>query len=175
MKGRRKHAGRRVQIVLGLTCVGLAGVIYEELGRPAIEPAANAASARPAASPSKALVAAPSFAMPPLRNYAEVTARPLFSQTRRPPPEVPSGPPAQTSSFTLVGTILSERGRHALIEHGQPPRLERFTEGQEIDGWVIEKILPDKAVVRHGDTQEDIKPKDKPARVPPPRPSQRKN
>jgi type II secretory pathway component PulC len=168
-----KRVGARVQIVLGLACMALAGLIYEELDRPAIEPAANAASARPTADQPVVPTAAPNFAMPLLRDYAEVTARPLFSETRRPPPEVSRGPPVQPSSFTLIGIIVSENGRHALIEHGQPPRLDRVIEGQEFQGWTIETILPGKVVIRHANTREDIKPKDKPARTPQQRPNQR--
>jgi general secretion pathway protein N len=170
----RKGAGGRVQIVLGFICVALAGVIYAELDPAASEPTANAAPSRPAAGQSTQTIAAPSFAMPPLRNYVEVTSRPLFSQTRRPPPEAPRSPPAQASSFTLVGIVLSERGRHAIIEHGQPPRLDRVSEGQELDGWFIETIAASKVTIRYRNTSEEIKPKDKPARTPQSRPSQRK-
>lgn len=174
MRRARKRVGGRVQILLCLACVTLAGVIYAELDPAAIEPSASAALLRPATGQSTAPASAPSFAMPPLRNYIEVTARPLFSQSRRPPPEVPRDPPVQTSSFTLVGIVLSDRGRHALIDHGQPPRLDRVTEGQELDGWLIESILPDKVVVRYRNTSEDIKPKEKSARPPQSRPNQRK-
>jgi hypothetical protein len=169
----RRRTGRRAQIVLGLVCMALAGIIYQELDRPALEPAANAALAPPAVRRSETPVAVPSFTMPPLRSYAEVTARPLFSETRRPPPEVSRGPPAQPSSFTLIGIIMSESGGHALIEHGQPPRLERVVEGQELDGWTVESILRSKVVIRYGNTREDIKPKDKPVRTPQQRPNQK--
>jgi len=169
----RKRASRHAQILLGLACAALAGIIYEELDQPALEPAANAALAPPVIRQSATPVAAPSFTMPPLRSYAEVTARPLFAETRRPPPAAPRGPPAQLSSFTLIGIIMSESAGHALIEHGQPPRLDRVVEGQELDGWTIERILPGKVVLRYGSTREDIKPKDKPIRMPPQRPNQR--
>jgi hypothetical protein len=169
----RKRAGRHAQILLGLTCAALAGIIYEELDQPALEPAANAALAPPAVRQSATPVSAPSFTMPLLRSYAEVTARPLFLETRRPPPEVSRGPPAQPSSFTMIGIIRSESGGHALIEHGQPPRLDRLVEGQDLDGWTIERILPGKVVIRYGNTREDIKPKDKPTRIPQQRPTQK--
>lgn len=173
MRRAARRAGRRAQIGLGLACFALAGLIYEELDRPAIEPAAIAALVRPRPDQAVAPAAAPSFTMPPMRDYAEVVARPLFSETRRPPPEAPRGPPVPASSFTVVGIIVSESGRHALIEHGQPPRLERVIEGQELGGWTVESILPGRVVIRHADTREDIKPKDKPARTPPQRPVQK--
>lgn len=173
MRTGRKRSSRRAQIALGLACVSLAGVVYEELERPVLDPAANAASVPPAVRQAAPSIAAPSFTMPPLRSYAEVTARPMFTETRRPPPEVSRGPPAQPSSFTLIGVVRSESGGHALIEHGQPPRLDRVVEGQELDGWTVESIRSGKVVIRYGNTREDIKPRDRPTRTPQPRQNQR--
>lgn len=169
---RIKRARRRIQVALGFTCLALGATIYRELDRSDFDSAASAAPAQPAPRTAP-IEPAPRFTMPPLRDYAEVVARPLFSETRRPPPpEVSRGPAAQPSSFTLVGIVVSDRERHALIEHGQPPRIDRVVEGQELDGWIVDTILPGKVVVRRADAQEEIKPKDKPPRTPP-RPPQR--
>lgn len=175
MRSALKRTSRRTQAVLGLVCIGLVGLIYKELDRPQIESEVLAASApAPAASPVST-AAAPRFAMPPLRDYAEVAARPLFSETRRPvAPDTPRGPVAAPASFTLIGIVVSERDRHALIEHGQPPRIDRVAEGQQLDGWTIDRILPGKVLVRSGSTQEEIKPKDKPPNASQQRPPQRK-
>lgn len=175
MKSPLKRTSRRIQAVLGLACLGLVGLIYRELDRPQIESEAMAASAPAPVASSASTAAIPRFTMPPLRDYAEVAARPLFSETRRPvAPDTPRGPVAPPASFTLIGIVVSERDRHALIEHGQPPRIERVAEGQQLDGWTIDRILPGKILVRNGNTQEEIKPKDKPPSASQQRPPQRK-
>jgi len=157
--GARRHRPGRAPLLLAAGCLALAGVIYIELDAPDIEPPAKAAVAA-APEPDKRPAESPSFAMPPLRNFAGVLSRPLFSETRR-PPRRPTGPAdARDASFTLVGTILSMRDRHALVEHGQPPHIERVSEGQEVDGWIVEQILPDRVVFARGDTHVEIKPKD---------------
>ena len=159
MIGARRHRPGRRPLALAAGCVALAGVIYVELDAPDIEPPAKAAVAA-APEPDKRPAESPSFAMPPLRNFAGVLSRPLFSETRR-PPRAPTGPAdTRDASFTLVGTILTAQARHALVEHGQPPHIERVSEGQEVDGWTVEQILPDRVVFGRGDTHVEIKPKD---------------
>lgn len=159
MIGGRRHRPGRTPLLLAAGCVALAGLVYIELDAPDIEPPAKAAVAA-APEADKRPAESPSFAMPPLRNFAGVLSRPLFSETRRPPRQ-PTGPAdTRDASFTLVGTILSAQERHALVEHGQPPHIERVSEGQEIDGWTVEQILPDRVLFARGDAHIEIKPKD---------------
>ncbi|HEX6841509.1 MAG TPA: hypothetical protein VF113_08265 [Stellaceae bacterium] len=159
MIGARGHHPGRTPLLLAAGCVALAGIIYIELDAPDIEPPATAAVAA-APEPDKRPAESSSFAMPPLRNFAGVLSRPLFSETRRPPRQPTSPADTRDASFTLVGTILSANERHALVEHGQPPHIERVSEGQEIDGWTVEQILADHIVFGRGDTHVEIKPKD---------------
>jgi hypothetical protein len=157
--GTRGHRPGRAPLLLAAGSIALAGLIYIELDAPDIEPPAKAAVTTTPES-VKRPTENPSFTMPPLRNFSGVLSRPLFSETRR-PPRAPSGPAdTRDASFTLVGTILSAQERHALVEHGQPPHIERVSEGQEVDGWTVEQILPDRIVFARGDTHVEIKPKD---------------
>jgi general secretion pathway protein N len=153
-----------LQLCLALMCAGLGAVIYDELDRPPLPPAAKAEPV-PAQTPRAVVAPASSdFAMPALRDYGEVAARPLFAATRRPPPTAARQRPAP-AAFSLVGVVISSSGRHALIEHGQPARLERVAEGQMVDGWTIETILPDRIVVREADARQEIRPKDSPPKI----------
>ncbi len=102
------------------------------------------------------------FAMPPLRSYAEIVRRPLFNATRRPPapasvaaiPQAaPELPPLR---FLLIGLIVSPEERVALIRPGDGGAVIRVLEGQEVERWVIEKILPDRVIVRRGDTAKEV-------------------
>jgi general secretion pathway protein N len=102
--------------------------------------------------------AQPVFAMPPISAYAPVLARPLFSPTRR--PSAQAGALPASSSFTLVAIVISADDRHALLGSGQPIKVTRVAEGEDIGGWTVEAILPDRVIVRRGDQHEEIKPKD---------------
>ena len=158
----------RASLLLLLLCGLLLGIIYVELAPPLSEaraklPLPRPRGADPAPSPR------PGFSMPPLDSFAEVVTRPMFSETRRPP--LPSGESgdARSSAFTLVGIIVSAGESRALIAHGQPPRLERVTEGQEIDGWTVEKVLPDRVILERADARIEVKPRDAPPSPAPPR------
>lgn len=151
--------GRRARLLLLALCLGLCGVIFLETRGDPIGAAAYATTPPPR-KPASIRPAPASFVMPPLRAYAEVTARPLFSRTRRPP--VASATATDASGFTLIGIVISSSERHALVEHGRPPHLERIGEGQELEGWTAEQILPDRVVLRRGDTRVDLKAREKP-------------
>jgi hypothetical protein len=103
------------------------------------------------------------FTMPPLEEYGEVVARPPLSPSRRPPSHAPASESAAGPvAFALVGIVLTGNERRVLIEHGDPPRLTRLGEGQEIDGWTIEAILRDRIVMGRSETRAELKLKDRP-------------
>lgn len=167
MTGRRKRH-RRAPFALAALAAALGALIYLESVPPAIELPADAA-AGPDLKPGAPAPETSGFAMPPLRSFAEVLARPLFSPTRRPSLDAPAAGDARSSGFTLVGIVISSGEHHALIEHGQPPRLERVVEGQELDGWTVEAIAPDAVALRRADQRLELKAKD----APPPAPQRR--
>ncbi len=164
MSGRRPRR-RRAPLVLAALAAALGVLIYVESGPPAIELPANAAagSERRAEAPGPD---AAGFTMPPLRSFAEVLARPLFSPTRRPALDAQAASDAQSSGFTLVGIVIAAGERRALIEHGQPPRLERVVEGQELDGWTVDAIQPNAVALRRADQHVELKAKDAPSAAP---------
>ena len=158
MKRVRRRAG--APLLLGALCCALGGLIFFEAEEPVLEPTANAA-VQPDRAPAPPPAEEPGFTMPPLNAYAEVLARPVFSESRRPP----SAPAAvaeepQLSSIRLVGIVVSASARHALIEHGQPQKLERIVPGQEVEGWTVEAINADRVVLRRGDSRIEVKAKD---------------
>ena len=159
MMGARRHRPGRTPLLLAAACALLAGAIYVELDSPDIEPPATAAVTA-AQQPEQKPAPDPSFSMPPLRNFAGVLSRPLFSETRRPPLQPAVAADTRAATFTLVGTVLLAQERHALVEHGQPAKLERISEGQDVDGWTVEQILPDRVVFGRADTRIEIKAKD---------------
>lgn len=101
-----------------------------------------------------------SFAMPPLSAFSETVDRPLFSRTRR--PAAHAGALPASSSFKLVAIVISAQDRHALLGFGQPRKIMRVAEEEDIGGWTVEAILPDKIIVRHADAREEVSAKDHP-------------
>jgi type II secretory pathway component PulC len=117
--------------------------------------------------------------LPPIEGYSEVTRRPLFSPTRQPPANVVQDTQGNTGDFTLQGIIITDDGKVALIEYGRPPVLARLKEGQAVEGWTLQSILPDRVVLQHGGSEQEIRLKDRagqpvqprqPVAAPPPRP-----
>jgi len=160
---------RGAALLLGALCGALAGVVALELAG-----ATGAAMVAPslAAAPLAPLPPLPAaFALPPLARYAEVAERPLFSATRqKPPAEAGQDLLGQSSSFVLLGVIISGPGRAALVQHGHPAEMARVTEGQAVEGWTVQSILPDRILLQHGATDYELKLKDLPAAPGPPRP-----
>lgn len=145
--------------LLAVLCSGFAAIVFFELEPPLADPGARAA-ARAQQKPAVAAAIEPRFTMPPLRDFGEVLARPVFSETRRPPaPEAAAS--GATAPFALVGVVLSAKDRHALLEHGLPPHIDRVAEGQEVDGWTLEAVQLDRVVLRRGDNRVEVKAKDR--------------
>ena len=113
MSGRSKHWATGIWL---LVCTGLAGIIVLELS----SPFAPQVTAAPPAAPLLELAPPPDpFDPPPRHLFAEIAARPLFSATRRPfVPEsgAAANPQDANIAIELVGTLLTEQGRAALLQ-----------------------------------------------------------
>lgn len=154
---------RGLVLVLTALCVLLALVIWRETGASdtaSVPPAPLAQAVLPAAAAGlPAAQSAP--ALPPISAYAEVTERPLFSPSRQPaPPEAAQEDLGNSSAFTLLGIVISEGERMALIEHGKPGVVARLKEGQAVEGWRLQAIEADRVILEHGGTQQPLKLKD---------------
>lgn len=151
---RRRRLGTMLLLLL---CCGLSGAIYVGL----TEPTTPAGIAAPPPPHSPLLIdRGPGFSMPPLSAYADVVARPLFSSTRRPAAQAALDDKA--ADFTLVGTVISPRERHALLSHGVPAEVERVVEGQSIDGWIVTSIEPGRVMLAQGGKQAEVDSSAKP-------------
>jgi len=165
-----------VTLLLLVISISIAAVIYLEVNDASLDSPVSVPT--PARSTGGSDGSEPTFSMPPLRGYADVLLRPLFSPTRRPPRDAAAV--ISASGFTLVGIIRSPNESHALIEHGKPPHLDRVVEDQELDGWTVEAILEDRVILRHADARLEVKAKDAPPVQmpivqPPPSPNVPKN
>jgi general secretion pathway protein N len=147
---------------LVLVCLGLAGIIAVEVSTPSLA-VPEASSQQASAGHAKASTSAgpTPFSLPPLQSFASITDRPLFSQSRRPSPQGSNDSLGPWSSMVLAGIIISPASREALILHGKPPTVVHVQEGQDVDGWLVTSILPDRVVLRGGTTEHELKLLDK--------------
>lgn len=158
-------------LYLMVLCIGLGSLVYWQIEYPPSFAGANATADQPAEpGPTDATLA--EFTFPPLEEFSEITARPLFSPFRRPPSEAESAetatedaPPPTLSDFnlTLTGVVISAEGRMALLQRPASTDLIRALLGQEIDGWRIELIEADRVTLRQGETVEVVTLRDKTA------------
>jgi len=150
--------------ILLVACLGMGGLVYAELTWPAAPaedvsaPAARAPTPRPQHDEIGGR-----FSLPPLQSFAAITERPLFSQSRRPPPQGTEDASGPWSSFVLTGVIISATDREALILHGRPQTIAHLHEGQDVEGWVITSIQPDRVVIRGATSEHVLKLLDKAA------------
>ena len=104
-----------------------------------------------AAAPAAATLA--SFVPPPAERFAEIAQRPLFVPERRAQqdsePSKPLPPPV-APALNVQGVVLSPEGRYAVIQHGNPPKLEAIAEGASVEGWRIEHIEAHRIAIRAG-------------------------
>jgi general secretion pathway protein N len=150
-----------VALVLGVLCVTFGVLVYYEL-----DVAGDQARTAPIPAVAGAVPPLPaqpaSSTLPPMEAFSEVTRRPLFSSTRQPPPpEAVKETQGNSSTFALLGIIISDGGRIALIEYGRPPAMVRLKEGQAVEGWTLQSILPDRVVLQRGATDQELKLKDR--------------
>jgi hypothetical protein len=143
---------------LALLVVCLAAVIYWEVNLGSNASALVEAAERRSGVDQPTSTEQNAFAMPPFRSFAEVTERPLFSPTRRPLPDAAASAVSEASPSRLVGIVIGQSARVALVEVGQPPSIERVTEGGRIGSWTIERILPDRIIVLTAGSRTEIKP-----------------
>jgi hypothetical protein len=140
-----------------LACSALAAIVGLELGKDL--PIAPRVTAAPPVALELPRKEGTRYDPPAPQEFDAIANRPLFSATRRPfvpvaveedLPEPAAGPEATGPGIELVGVLLSDSQRAALLAPvggGQPLWLY---EGQAMDGWVIEGIQADRATLRQG-------------------------
>jgi type II secretory pathway component PulC len=96
------------------------------------------------------------FSLPPLTSFSEISQRPLFNATRRPALATDQSGQAW-SSFVLKGVIVSPIAREALLLHDKQAAIVSLREGEILDGWIAESILPDRVVFRKGAEEQELK------------------
>jgi general secretion pathway protein N len=150
----------RALILSALLCAGLGIALVVELN-------AAAPAAQQAASPAPPAAAAlpeisNRFTLPPLASFAEVIERPLFSSSRRPTATETQQHVDQPLSASLAGIVISASSSSVIVAHGDPPMLTRLKQGDDLDGWSVSSIEPNRVLFRRGNEEQQLKPHDAP-------------
>jgi len=130
------------------------------------DPSPGPGSAPRSAEPAKADAAddaAAAFSLKPAEDYAEMVERPLFVRGRKPAAVEDSKTPGQgpgedspAAQISLTGILLVGKHRVALLRLDGDPKVMHVAEGQEAGGWLIERIRPDRVMLRRGDSASEL-------------------
>ena len=156
-----------ISMLLTVTAVGLGWGIYSA-SRPAEEPTLSGPPPdQPPVEPDESDQApAVQIIPPPLTDFSEMVARPLFSQSRSPedPNAGPTTDPLPTqptgkSRLVVMGIIITEGEKIALLKQGNQKEGDtlKVKEGQEVSGWKIASITTESVTVSQRDTTDVIK------------------
>jgi len=111
------------------------------------------------------------FAIPgpgPLTEFAEITDRPLFSPSRRPPvrerkaapkPVVAAAPTPKridTGQYQLLGVVIEDERRVALLRSLRTRTIEVVSEGETLDAWTVAKIGAESITLVQGNVRDVV-------------------
>ena len=151
-----------VTLILLLATILLGGVLYLQWhqdpgGKPVT---AVEATASPPSQPVKSAAVLP-FVPLPLRSFAEITERPLFTEGRL-PPEPPATETAQAApvpppDLKLEGVAITSRSRIAVITDLRTNELLRLSEGMSHADWKVESVNKAAVTIKRGEEQIVLK------------------
>ena len=119
---RNRPSRSRAPFYLLVLCIGLASIVYWQIEYPPSFASGVVDTDQPA-EPDSTRAPQAKFTFPPLAEFSEIVARPLFSPSRRPPSETEDSdtddaPPSKLSDFNfiLAGVVISAEERMVLLE-----------------------------------------------------------
>jgi hypothetical protein len=99
---------------------------------------------------------------------AAALARPLFSSTRRPPQDAPSGAAADDLTDARLTGIVTAPGHRIAIFAVSGDKPLKVAEGDAVSGWRIETITPREVSLSGPSGTKTLQPKLDPNLAPPP-------
>jgi hypothetical protein len=157
-----------IYLLLG-GCLVFGALVLLELQPTAVDTAAPSQVSRPS-DPPPAVRRPPSTRLEEL--LATVLARPLFSNTRR-PPQAAAGdaPPSSDLADVRLTGIVTEPERRVAIFAVNGAKPLRLTEGEAVSGWRIESITPHEVSLSGPGGTKTMEPKLDPTLVQPSAPA----
>jgi hypothetical protein len=150
--------GWRLTAALALGCAVLGGLLVVQWRDRTPVDAVGTAGAAPSRDRAEAPPTLPAGYSPPaLATFDEILERPLFAPDRRPPevpePAAPPSPPPKPLRARLEGVALVGDARVAVIRDLSTNEGLRLSEGMEFQGWTVDAVEPDRALLKRGDRQ----------------------
>lgn len=105
----------------------------------------------------------PDFRLPAReKTFAATLERPLFVPSRSPAPPAPSAPSAppptmQKGQFQLLGTIITDEMRIAVVKEISSGKERQIVQGYTINGLQLEMVEADRIVFSQYEDQEEIR------------------
>lgn len=161
----RGQSRRRPSVLLLLLCLGLGYALYAEIDSGGVDRTLVASAPVPPEPQAPAPSTAP-FSLARLENFSETMERPLFLPSRRPlvaedgPQQVGQG--VERNLFTLMGVVIAPDERMAIVQRLRTGEVLRLVEGQQVDGWLVDAILPDRMRLTYGEVTDEVILEDKP-------------
>jgi hypothetical protein len=120
----------------------------------------------PASEQAAGAAADAAFEAEPRETFAATVDRPLFSRSRRPAPPEPAAvaaakPGENGAPFELSGVLIAGASRVAFLKPIAQPKTLRVLEGETIEGWKVERILPERVVIGNGGARAELTLKDR--------------
>lgn len=149
------------QIGLLLAAALLTALLLHELtASPPSFGNAGSEIAEPVATPAAAAAAQGGLTLPPIQDFAEADARPLFSPLRRPPRaeagNMAAAPPPPMN-VALIGIIMGPEERIAIVRTPSSPTTVNARIGKTLDGWEFVEIEADHVVLKSGSTEQEVR------------------
>lgn len=163
---RPTEAKSKLPLLLALVAVLVGILVWDRLSSasPENDVAKPAATARERSADA---VASSSRTAPlaslSLNDLHDTVDRPLFEKGRRPvkppvvqpvkapPPPPPRGP--DPNALELVGILAGEDQTIVLLKRRQSGQQVRVQQGDTVDGWTIDRIEPQRVILKHGATE----------------------
>lgn len=163
MIGSSRRNKRKAAILLSL-CLILGGVLFQQLSSGSI----GSSDVRAAVISPVSDIALPAEsppAIPSLDILDETVLRPLFLPSRRsadPVKETPTAaaPKTKRDRLMLLGVIIFGDQRLALVKQDRVGAVVRVAEGQRVNSWQVDKILPDRVVLTENGESRELRLKD---------------
>lgn len=96
--------------------------------------------------------------------YAIIYERPLFNNGRQADPKPQAAvqvvesplPPFDAGHYRLVGVVTGEGAKTAIIERTATKTAQRFSIGDDLDGWRIIEVSPVRVQLQRGEEKQDL-------------------
>lgn len=154
--------GNRLTLYLLLICVLLAGILtVENTHTPRLE-VDTLLKQIPAPPDDEVLISRTQYIPPPIRAFDEILKRPLFNESRLPPP-----PPAKMAAtptpvvthirLKLEGVAITPEARIAVLRDLTTKKMLHLAEGARHNGWKLESLHADRVLFKHNQQTVELK------------------